>query len=212
MPSWRLQNAAEQAAAHTYTFYKSGPDEIAQIRPGENVKLIFLFDSDDPAAPNAERMWVVVDTIDGAGGFSGRLDNDPRWITDLEPGDPVAFRDVHIINTEHDNPENIVNRYLPRCFVTQRVLREGSRVGYLYREEPDHEKDSGWRLTAGDESTEYLNEPGNIAFVSLGAVLNLDDSFVSLIESPVGSAFARDRDTGQFRPVNRPETERWNVP
>jgi hypothetical protein len=201
MPSWRLENAAKQAAAHKYTFYRPGPEEIAQIRAGENVKLIFLFDSDDPAAPNAERMWVVVDTIDGAGGFTGRLDNSPRWITDLSPGAPVEFRDVHIINTEHDSPYNIVNRYLPRCFVTQRVLRDGARVGYLYREEPDNEKDSGWRLTAGDESTEYLNESGNIAFVSLGAVLNLDDSFLSLIESPVGSAFARDRETGQFRPI-----------
>ena len=203
MASWRLEDAARQAAAYKYTFYKPGPEEIAQIRPGENVKLIFLFDSDDPAAPNAERMWVVVDAIDGSGGFTGRLDNNPRWITDLNPGDPVEFRDVHIINTEHDNPHNIVNRYLPRCYVTQRVLREGSPVGYLYREEPDNDKDSGWRLTAGDESTEYLNEPGNIAFVSLGAVLNHDDSFLSLIESPTGSAFARDSQSGQFRSVKR---------
>ena len=203
MPSWRLENAAEQAAAHKYTFYKPGAEEIAQIRPGENVKLIFLFDSDDPAAPNAERMWVLVDSIDGAGGFTGRLDNTPRWITDLKPGDFVAFRDVHIITTEHDSPYNIVNRYMPRCYVTQRVLRDGSRVGYLYREEPETDTDSGWRLTAGDESPEYMGERTNIVFVSLGAVLNRDESFLTLIESPVGSAFARDPQTGRFRPVKR---------
>jgi hypothetical protein len=203
MPSWRLENEAERSAAHKYTFYTPGPQEIAQIRPGENVKLIFHFDSDDPAAPRAERMWVVVDSIDGTGGFTGRLDNQPRWIKDLEPGDPVEFRDVHIINTEHDSPYNLVNQYLPRCYVTQRVLREGARVGYLYREEPDNERDSGWRLTAGDEPAGYMDEPGNIAFVSLGAVLNRDDSFLPLLENSAGSAFARDPQTGQFRPVPR---------
>lgn len=203
MPSWRLENAAQQAAANKYTFYKPSVEEIAQIRSGENVKLIFLFDSDDPAAPRAERMWVLVDSIDGSGAFTGRLDNQPRWITDLKPGDPVEFRDVHIINTEHDNPHNIVNRYLPRCYVTQRILRDGARVGYLYREDPDNDRDSGWRLIAGDETPEYMNEPRNVAFVSLGAVLNQDDSFLQLIESPVGSAFARDPQTGQFRPVKR---------
>ena len=203
MPSWRLENEVARAAKHKYTFYTPSAEEIARIRTGENVKLIFHFDSDDPTAPEAERMWVVVDSIDGAGGFTGRLDNRPGWITDLKPGDFVAFRDVHIINTEHDRPDNIVNRYMPRCYVTQRVLRDGARVCYLYRVEPDNDKDSGWRLTAGDETLEYLNEQGNIAFVSLGAVLNLDDSFLTLIESPVGSAFARDPQTGQFRPVSR---------
>jgi hypothetical protein len=203
VPSWRLEDAAERAAEHKYTFYKPSAEEIERIRAGENVKLIFLFDSDDSAAPRAERMWVVVDSIDGAGNFTGRLDNTPRWIADLKPGDPIEFRDVHIINTEHDDPDNLVRRYLPRCFVTQRVLRDGARVGYLYREEPDNEKDSGWRLTAGNESAEYMDDASNVAFVSLGAVLNRDDSFLELLESPVGSAFVRDPQTAQFSPVKR---------
>lgn len=203
MPSWRLEDAAERAAEHKYTFYKPTSEEIARIRPGEHVKLIFLFDSDDAAAPRAERMWVVVDSTDRTGSFTGRLDSKPRWIADLKPGDRIEFRDVHIVNTEHDDPHNIVNRYLPRCYVTQHILRDGSRVGYLYREEPDNDRDSGWRLFAGDESPDYLDYAENIAFVSLGAVLNHDDAFLALLESPVGSAFALDPRTGEFRPVKR---------
>jgi hypothetical protein len=203
MPSWRLEDAAERAAEHKYTFYKPSAEEIERIRPGENVKLIFLFDSDDPAAPRAERMWVGVDSIEGVGRFTGRLDNTPRWIADLKPGDPIEFRDIHIISTEHDNPNNVVNRYLPRCYVTQRILREGSRVGYLYREEPDNNRDSGWRLFSGDESPKYMDDAANVAFVSLGAVLNHDDSFIVLLESPVGSAFVRDPQTNEFVPAER---------
>lgn len=203
MPTWHLADAAARVKEGKYTFYRASPDEILKVRTGENVKLIFAFESADPKAPEAERMWVLVDSIDGTGGFTGRLDNHPAWISDLKAGDVVEFRDVHIINTEHDNPDSIVSRYLPRCYVTQRVLREGSRVGYLYREEPDNERDSGWRLFAGDESPEYMEGAGNVAFVSLGAVLNHDDSFLTLLDSPVGGAFARDPQTGEFRPVSR---------
>ena len=64
MPSWHLTDAAELAARHPYTFYKSPPEAIAQVRPGEVVKLIFAFHSDDPQAPGAERMWVLVDTVE----------------------------------------------------------------------------------------------------------------------------------------------------
>lgn len=198
MPSWHLEDATVRAQKYRYTFYKPGPDEIAQIKVGENVKLIFCFESDNPEAPEAERMWVIVDSIDGNGGFMGHLDNTPRWIKDIEVGDPVSFRDIHIINTEHDNGDNIVNKYLVRCFVTNRILVDGQKIGYLYREVPDNDKDSGWRIMAGDESDEYMDDSNNTAFVSLGAVLSHDDSIVGLLDSPSGTSFERSSETNEF--------------
>lgn len=196
MPSWHLANADEIARQHKYTFYKPSSDAIERVVPGEVVKLIFQFESEDPEAPGAERMWVLVDeTLDGTR-FKGRLNNDPRYIHDLKLDDPVEFESCHIINTEHD--DDIVERYIKRCFVTKRVLNEGHKVGYLYREQPDDEKDSGWRITSNTENDEYMDDPGNVAYVSLGAVLSKDDSFVSLLGLPAGSAFIRDRSTGEF--------------
>jgi hypothetical protein len=204
MPTWRLKDATAVAAAHKYTFYKASPAEIAQVRPGENVKLIFMFDSDDPGAPEAERMWVLVDEVLGDGRFVGRLDNTPRYIKDLTAGDRIEFEDVHIVNTEHDDPNSLVNKYLPRCFVTNRVLRDGQKIGYLYREDPDNEKDSGWRILAGDESDEYMNDSKNISFVSLGAVLSQDDSMIHLLDARTGAAFRRNLATGGFDPAPAP--------
>ncbi|MGK5081418.1 hypothetical protein [Janthinobacterium sp. HLX7-2] len=66
MPSWHLADAAELAARHPYTFYKSPPEAIAQVRPGDVVKLIFAFHSDDPQAPGAERMWILLDAPAGS--------------------------------------------------------------------------------------------------------------------------------------------------
>jgi hypothetical protein len=198
MASWHLANADELAAEFRYTFYKPPESILQRVRPGEVVKLIFRFESEDPEAPSAERMWVLVDEVLGDGRFKGRLNNDPRYINDLKLDDPVEFQACHVINTEHDDDNNIVEKYIKRCFVTNRVLNDGAPAGYLYREEPDSEDDSGWRITANDETTEYMENPKNSAYVSLGAVLNQDDSFVGLLDAPAGSAFIRDADSGEF--------------
>lgn len=201
MPSWHLVNADQIAAENKYTFYKPSREVIEQVKPGEVVKLIFRFESEDPEAPAAERMWVLVDEVHGAGRFRGRLDNEPRHIQDLKLNDPLEFEACHIINTEHDDGDNIVERYIKRCFVTKRVLDEGYKVGYLYREEPDEERDSGWRIMSNTESEEYMDDSNNLAYVSLGAVLSRDDSFIELLDEPEGSAFARDTWTGAFSRV-----------
>ena len=198
MATWHLVDADPIAAENPYTFYKPSRDVIGRVRPGETVKLIFRFESSDPKAPSAERMWVIVEEVRSNGTFRGRLDNEPRYITDLKIGAHIEFEPCHVINTEHDDNENLVDRYIKRCFVTNRVLRDGQRVGYLYREDPDEEKDSGWRLTANDESEEYMENSDNLAYVSLGAVLSKDDTFRHLLESPVGAAFVRDEESGEF--------------
>jgi hypothetical protein len=231
MPSWYLDDADPLAAEYKYTFYKPSREVIAKVKVGECVKLIFRFDSDDPNAPGVERMWVVVDTHEetpgrpkvphsprgaaatppgGAfsegGRFQGRLDNDPRYIQDLKAEDPIEFEACHIIATEHDDGGGLVERYIKRCFVTQGVLRDGARVGYLYRESPDEDKDSGWRFSVGDESDDYMDTADNIAYVSIGAVLARDDSFIHLLDSPSGCAFARDPATGAFVAVRQEAT------
>lgn len=198
MPSWRLVNAAEIAAANRYTVYLPSAAVIAKVAVGETVKLIFEFDSDDPDAPSAERMWVLVDAIDGDGHFRGRLNNSPYWIKDLQLDDPLAFRTIHIIATEHDDRDNIVRRYLPRCYVTNRVLYDGQRIGYLYREARVEDEDSGWRIFSGEESDDYLKEDDNFAYVSLGAVLSRDDSVLVLLDAEVGTMFERAADGDGF--------------
>ena len=202
MQSWHLENADDLASENKYTFYKPSAKIIRKVVVGEVVKLIFRFESESPDAPAAERMWVLVDEIGAQGSFKGRLDNEPRHIADLKLDDPVEFESCHIINTEHDDDDNLVEKYIKRCFVTKRVLEDGVPVGYLYREEPDQEDDSGWRITANDETDEHMDGTDNIAYVSLGAVLSKDDSFIELLDSPAGSAFARDSESGQFVPCN----------
>ena len=195
--SWNLEDAQKIAEEYTYTFYKPSKEVVSQLKAGNQAKLIFTFESEDPEAPRAERMWVEITEVT-QNGFSGYLDNDPAYIKDLKYKDPVEFNEHHIIDTDLDDPvPSITDKYIKRCFVTNNILYEGQPVGYLYREEPDKEDDSGWRFTTGSESDEYMDDSNNISYVSLGAVLREDDSFVDLLEREEGVAFAKD-EKGNF--------------
>jgi hypothetical protein len=49
-----------------------------------------------------------------------------------------------------------------------------------------------------DETEEYMDNADNTAYVSLGAVLSEDDSFIGFLDFPPGAAFERDAESGQF--------------
>ena len=199
--SWWLADAQKLADDYPYTFHKPSSEAVQLLKPEDGVKLIFRFDSDDPEAPNAERMWVEITKVSDRK-FEGVLDNDPAYIKDIKCGDPLTFKRKHIIQVSIDDPvPSKTDKYLPRCFVTQRIMKDGQKIGYLYREEPDREEDSGWRFLCGDESDEYMEDSENICLVSLGAVLREDDRVLGLLDAPVGAAFAFDVSRGDFVPV-----------
>jgi len=201
-PSWQLDNVDPIAAEAKYTFYKPSRNIIARLKPGNLCKLIFRFESTDPKHPAAERMWVIIDEVQGDR-FTGRLDNDPYYISDLKAGDSLHFGPENIIDTDLDDDEpSLAKTYYNRCLATRRIIYEGKPVGYLYREEPlegdiKGARDSGWRMLEGDEEQAYLDDNDNLDFVSLGLLLNKDDSFINLLTEPVGSSCVRDNGTCQ---------------
>jgi hypothetical protein len=77
------------------------------------------------------------------------------------------------------------------CFATDRIVVDGERVGYMYREEPDFDVDSGWRFTAGTESDEYMDETSNHGLYDVNTIANYDREIIQFLDSPVGSRFAR---------------------
>ncbi len=190
--TWKLEDVSGRAIEAPYTFYLPSVELIAQFQVGDLVKLIFQCEIENDQGCSAERMWVEIISRDGEQ-FVGRLDNTPRFIPDLHINDEILFSSCHIIQSQRDDPvPSLADRYTERCFVTSTVLHDQRPVQSLYREEVDAEgierRFSGWTLMAGDESDDYCDDPENWHFVSLGAVLNIDDSFRSLIDQP----FARE--------------------
>lgn len=85
------------------------------------------------------------------------------------------------------------------CLISDRITVDGCKVGYMYRDEPDSNyPDSGWCFLAGDETEEYLDNPGNSGAFSLNTACNFDEDIIPLLNSPCGSAFYRDK-KGIFR-------------
>jgi hypothetical protein len=84
------------------------------------------------------------------------------------------------------------------AFASDRITVDGKKVGYLYREEPDHKHDSGWRFFAGDESQKYTDNPDNFAIYDVNTICNYDESIIPLLSAPYGSAFGRVPGTDQF--------------
>ena len=81
------------------------------------------------------------------------------------------------------------------CFATNRITKDGKKVGYMYREEPDADSelpDSGWRFFAGDETDEYANDPDNVNIYSLNTICAFDPDIKPYLDAPYGSAFIRE--------------------
>ena len=89
------------------------------------------------------------------------------------------------------------------CLAADRILVDGCKVGYMYREEPDENwPDSGWRFFAGDEDDDYTNNPDNSGIYKLNTLANYDTEIIPFLSSPYGSAFGRD-EKGVFRSEQR---------
>lgn len=212
-PPYRIDDPRPYALASPYTFFLPSDAELAAVSPGDMVKLIFRSETPDRQW-DAERMWVTIESADGDR-LQGRLDTQPDDMPGVVPGDIVRFERHQIIACVWDEeraappPEPPVRReYWDRCMVDSCVLEEGARVHYLYREErdPDLElgdrgPDSGWRIRGdyrGLPDEEIEAREGD--YVALGAVLNVDDSWIDLIDAPVGAAFIRDWESDRFLP------------
>jgi hypothetical protein len=81
---------------------------------------------------------------------------------------------------------------------TDMITVEGRKVGYMYREEPDNDIDSGWRFMSGRESQAYMDDAANHGIYYVNTVANYDPDIIPFLDAPVGSAFEREGGTGEF--------------
>lgn len=213
--SYRVEDPRPIAAGAPYTFFLPSENELLAIEPGDLVKLTI---QSIPAGDewDAERMWVEVLRINGDV-LIGKLANDPVDMPQLRPGSPIKFHRSYVIDIDWSAERSCApppapphRGYWERCLVDACILRGECSVDYIYREEPDmtHEgdrfPDSGWRVRASEEATLADQERDNaVQYVAVGAALNRDDSWLSWVDAPIGSAFIRNLETGDFEPCER---------
>ena len=113
-----------------------------------------------------------------------------KIITDREVTDEEAtkFQDTEQYMEPTKKRMKLLNQ---TAYLSKKILEEGWKVGYMRRDEPVNENDSGWSFLAGNESDEYYNDYKNIALVSVHEVYRLDPDIWNYIDNPVGTELIR---------------------
>lgn len=197
------------AEANPYTFFMPHAAELDALRPKDGIKAIFRQVAGD-AEHETERMWVLIEKIE-EGAVIGRLDNQPAGLDRIKPGDRVRIPLTHAIGTsfhkDHLRPDVPQEpEFWDRCLVDACVIEGRSRIDYLYREEPDMARagdrypDSGWRIRGTEKGMEEDKKHGaKPQYVALGKVLNVDDSWLHLVDHAPGCAFRWDEESGAYK-------------
>lgn len=207
--SWSIDDPRPIAKSAPYTFEMPTEVQVNALEVGDFAQMTFC-----PRPSNrvfrAERMWVKVTGKTGDE-FVGTLENKPSDIPQLKIHQKVEFFRHQVIGLEFaDETKNSLfepkpRTYWDRCLVEDVVLYGGQKVVALRRETPkilekdSKYQDSGWRIFGElPNGAPKANESRGASFVALGAVLNRDDSWLHLVDSPVGSYFQRNFGTGIF--------------
>jgi len=85
------------------------------------------------------------------------------------------------------------------CMATDKITVDGLKVDYMYREDSDFEKDSGWRFFSGTEDQEYVDDPKNIMIYDINTIANYDEAIIPYLHLPIGTELERIEGTNQFQ-------------
>jgi len=81
------------------------------------------------------------------------------------------------------------------------IIFEGEKIGFMYREHPDSNEDSGWRFLSGNESQEYVDEEENSKIMAVNTMANYDTAIIPYLKMPVGTEMERVEGKDEFREV-----------
>jgi hypothetical protein len=84
-----------------------------------------------------------------------------------------------------------IARGLGSCFASDKITVDGRPVGFMYREQPDNDLDSGWRFLSGTESDAYLEDASHLGLYDVNTIANYDRSVVPFLGEPIGSVFEK---------------------
>jgi hypothetical protein len=84
------------------------------------------------------------------------------------------------------------------CLATNHIVEDKLLVGFMYREVPEDEFDSGWRFLSGTEDDDYMNDADNYRMVTIEFLLSLDPSVRNFLNRPIGTELERVKGTNRF--------------
>ncbi len=96
---------------------------------------------------------------------------------------------MEFVVNEHNIKELVKGMGYSIC--SNKITKEGMKVGFMYREEAYDDEDSGWRFLSGTEDQEYANNPDNSKIFGVNAIANHDNAIIPYLQSAVGTELER---------------------
>lgn len=87
------------------------------------------------------------------------------------------------------------------ALATDRIVVDGMRVGYMYRDNPNNDMDSGWRFFEGTEDPVYMANNDNSGVYHVNTIANYAPTIIPYLSMPTGTKLERIPDTNRFREV-----------
>ena len=194
--SWYLESVYKRNKEAPYTFYIPSQEVIDILRIGDRVKLIFECETRADGYAG-ERMWVKITHRDMEN-FKGVLSNDPINISELKIGQEISFHADHICDTEYNDPKSSKwDYYFDTKIIVSNDVLERDEFNFMLKDDPKDAQDSGWSVLTGYEDDRFLSNSDNFQYISIGVILNIDDSVLSFIDEPPLCAYERN-DHGVF--------------
>lgn len=175
--SYHLENIIDSAKEFPRTFLCPSDREIQQLKVGDLVRLIFVFDIRTEDNWRGERMWVEISEITGKK-YKGFLTNQPVYIKELNLGDSVAFgaENIATVLTELKFNEDL------KAIISKKAL-EKKQINWMLREDTSRAEDSGWQFYYGDEDQDYLDIVDNCKIITLKEVLSFESRIEKVLKS-----------------------------
>lgn len=92
-------------------------------------------------------------------------------------------------------------KFFGHVLATIHIGQQRKPVGWMYREEPDSQSDSGWRFFSAEESQEFVDDPSNTKIYAVTTILEIDSTIQPYLGAPARSAFERTEDGRSFRKI-----------
>lgn len=121
-------------------------------------------------------------------------DNDDKWGVSIEEmNSDIKITENEIKEfTSQEEDFRILSELLKTCIVTKKLLDENWKVGLMQKMEPTSEMDSGWFLSVGNETQDYVDNADNLCIITLNELCENDSILISyLMNKEVGDVLIR---------------------
>jgi hypothetical protein len=202
-PEWVLLDAAAQHESDPADFPIPREAQRSALRRGDVAEVVLVLDPEPPSGPNAERLRVEVQLAHADGSYDGRVADEPVVVSSLARSAPIAFEPRHVAGIALAHGATF-DRTL-RAVVSASALAVSGPPRWVTHDEPVAEDDSGWTVTAGDESKEYFDGAAEerMLALTLGELADRYPSLVQIFERG-GGDWVYDPDEQGYLPFEGP--------